>query len=189
LLLWTTETAQQRASACESGLHILSACRKTMWWPQQKVCCSRVTAARRRRPSARCPVLGGRLGGRLGAASLPRIARKKLVATGGFEPASSKTSRRRYQLDYETQIRYIVPHILHSAPPLHQHLRPCRHHGKHLICRSPALRCLPEMGGWLLAADGCWLTATASCCLLTAGCWQRTATRCSSTKPQTHLCR
>ena len=44
-------------------------------------------------PMARC---------RLGAASLPRIARKKLVATGGFEPASSKTSRRRYQLDYET---------------------------------------------------------------------------------------
>ena len=140
----------------------------------------------RREGVARMPVADA--GGRLGAASLPRIARKKLVATGGFEPASSKTSRRRYQLDYETQIRYIVPHILHSAPPL-QHLRPCRHRGKHLICRSPALRCLPEMGGWLLAADGCWLTATASCCLLTAGCWQRTATRCSSTKPQTHLCR
>ena len=73
----------------------------------KRVSCSRVTAARRRRPRALWPGAVARLGARLGAASLPRIARKKLVATGGFEPASSKTSRRRYQLDYEAQIRYI----------------------------------------------------------------------------------
>ena len=83
---------------------------------------------------------------------------------------------------------YSLPSLL-PAPFSPTPLRPCRHRGKHLICRSPALRCLPEMGGWPLAADGCWLTATASCCLLTAGCWQRTATRCSSTTPLPLTCR
>ena len=58
---------------------------------------------------ARCTVPGARC--RVAVASR---ARKKLVATGGFEPVSSKTSRRRYQLDYEAQIRYML--VISSLP-------------------------------------------------------------------------
>ena len=106
------DSPQQRASARESGLAVVTLATRECDPDRSKKLagCSRVTAARRRRPRARCTVHGARC--RVAVASR---ARKKLVATGGFEPVSSKTSRRRYQLDYEAQIRYM---LVISSPPL-----------------------------------------------------------------------
>tara|TARA_B110001452_G_scaffold231014_1_gene207678 strand:- start:527 stop:787 length:261 start_codon:yes stop_codon:yes gene_type:complete len=85
-----------------------------------------------------------------------------LVATGGFEPASSKTSRRRYQLDYEAQIRYIYTHT-----PTHTTLfiSAVAVAAKGLLFFSEML----HADGWRLAADaGCgWLPANGE--LLAAG--------------------
>ena len=135
------DSPQQRASARESGLAVVTLATRECDPDRSKKLagCSRVTAARRRRPRARCPVHGARCTvPRRGRESREKkVGRDWRIRTRELEnkPATLPTGLRGPNSLY-------VGHLL--PPPFHP--QSCRH--RLLFCRSlAALRCLPEMGG------------------------------------------